>query len=132
MTIREQDIQLAEVGHRPPTTSGRRLQLFAATKVSGGHDLLSPGGERPLGGGAQQESGRQGAGGSGQPLDGIRGLEVMNNFHRRFSEVLIQTEPFGCWLPTLAQALATAGSNGNTVLSITSGVLTVGFQWLHG
>ena len=71
MTIREQDIQLAEVGHRPPTTSGRRIQLFAATKVSGGHDLLSPGGERPLGGGAEQESGRQGAGGSGQPLDGI-------------------------------------------------------------
>lgn len=34
MPIREQDIQLAEVGHRPPTTSGRRTQLFAATKIS--------------------------------------------------------------------------------------------------
>ena len=51
MTIREQDIQLAEVGHRPPTTSGRRIQLFAATKISGGH-LLSLGRERPLGGGS--------------------------------------------------------------------------------
>ena len=65
-------------------------------------------------------------------LDGIRGLEVMKSFHRRFSEVLIQTEPFGCWPPTLDQALATAGLNGNTILSMASGVLTVGFQWLHG
>lgn len=34
MPRREQDIQLAEVGHRPPTTSGRLTQLFAATKIS--------------------------------------------------------------------------------------------------
>ena len=132
MPRREQDIQLAEVGHRPPTTSGRLTQLFAATKISRAmifclwevKGLWVGEHSRRVGDGEME--------GQGSRWMGFEDWRWWNSFHRRFSEVLIQTEPSGCSLPVLAQALATAGLNGNTVLSMAGGGLMVGFQWLRG